>query len=224
MTRYYNTLLQEKVKISLMEQFILIASAHFIALLSPGVDFVYILKSATSYRFSVAIGSAFGIAVSNGIYILLTLLGYAKVITNSEFLVLCIQIIGGLYLCYLGIMILKVKNNQIKIDKNNQQSNFSKEFMYAFLTSMLNPKISLFYISLFTLIIDPKTALTIQVWYGVWMFFAVLFWDLFLIYLINRHLAKNIIFALKSIEKVIGIILLCMGIGLLMQIRSLFIF
>lgn len=43
--------------------------AHFLALISPGPDFLLIVKSAVRNKKTQAIGVAFGIASANAIYI-----------------------------------------------------------------------------------------------------------------------------------------------------------
>ena len=60
----YNVCYTKLLRIAPMNEFYIIAMAHFIALLSPGVDFIYILKSSTSNRFAIASGASFGIAFS----------------------------------------------------------------------------------------------------------------------------------------------------------------
>ena len=41
-----------------LNEFIIIAVAHFVALISPGADFVYVLNSALSNKPKVAIGAS----------------------------------------------------------------------------------------------------------------------------------------------------------------------
>ncbi len=199
-----------------LHEFILIAVAHFIALLSPGADFIYLLNSSINHRPKVAIGASLGIALSNGFYIMLCLLGYATVFSQSELLMNMIRIIGGGYLLYLGFIILKTKNgitNSTSIYK--VQSTFIKEAGRGFYLSFLNPKISIFYISLFTLAVSPKTPLKIQLFYGIWMFLMVFLWDSILVLLLNKQGIKEKILSFIHIQKVMGILLLVIGCGLL---------
>ena len=55
--------------------FVTVAIAHFLALLSPGPDFVLVTKSALQNKKSTAIGVASGIASANALYIALCLIG-----------------------------------------------------------------------------------------------------------------------------------------------------
>lgn len=69
--------------ISLTSIFITVALAHFLALLSPGPDFLLIVKSAISNKTKNAIGVALGIAIANAVYIALCLVGVGSILASS---------------------------------------------------------------------------------------------------------------------------------------------
>lgn len=54
-----------------MPSFLLIASAHFLALLSPGPDFFLVARSALAAGWRTASGACLGIALANGLFIVL---------------------------------------------------------------------------------------------------------------------------------------------------------
>lgn len=194
-------------------EFMAIMTIHFIALLSPGADFVYLLNSALSNRVKIAIGASLGIALSNGFYILLCLLGYATIFSQSTLLLVGIKIIGGFYLLYLGVQIVKSKSISLKATKTTNSS-FLKEVIRGFYISFLNPKISLFYISLFTLAISKSTPFYIQLAYGAWMFLLVFIWDTLLVILISKKGLKDKILSLSKINFLLGSLLVLMGLSL----------
>lgn len=197
-------------------EFIIIAVAHFIALLSPGADFVYLVNTSIKNKPKVAIGASLGIALSNGFYIMLCLLGYATILSQSKFLMSIIRIIGGGYLLYLGIVILKTKNDAINANAVfTNQSTFIKELLRGFYLSFLNPKISIFYISLFALAISKETPLMVQLLYGIWMFLVVFLWDSMIVLLLNKKELKKKILSFVYMQKIMGILLLAIGGGLI---------
>jgi threonine/homoserine/homoserine lactone efflux protein len=199
-----------------LNEFMIIVVAHFIALLSPGADFVYLINTSINNKPKIAIGASLGIALSNGFYIMLCLLGYATVFSQSEFLMSMIRIIGGGYLLYLGLKILKTKSNILNGDGVLiNQSTFIKEVGRGFYLSFLNPKISIFYISLFALAISKDTPLMVQLLYGVWMFLFVFVWDSMLVLLLNKKELKEKILSLIHMQKIMGILLLLIGGGLI---------
>ncbi|SUX75874.1 LysE-family transporter [Citrobacter freundii] len=53
-----------------------LALAHFVALLSPGPDFFLLVGYAIRYRIRGSAGLCVGIAIGNGLYILLAIIGW----------------------------------------------------------------------------------------------------------------------------------------------------
>lgn len=66
-----------------MSLFLLIASTHFLALLSPGPDFFLIARSTLAQGRWVASGACAGVALANGLYISLALTGFARMNAGS---------------------------------------------------------------------------------------------------------------------------------------------
>src|SRR3546814_10805338 len=60
-----------------MQQFIIIAAAHFLALLSPGPDFFLVARTSLSTSWRIASGACLGIAVANGVFIVAAFAGTA---------------------------------------------------------------------------------------------------------------------------------------------------
>lgn len=60
--------------------------AHFLALISPGPDFLMMVRSALRNSRRRAIGMALGIALANGIYIVLCIIGVGAAVAHSLWL------------------------------------------------------------------------------------------------------------------------------------------
>lgn len=98
----------------LFSVFVTVAIAHFLALLSPGPDFVLIVKSAIKNGPQKSIGVAAGIASANALYIALCLIGVGSLLASSVIIMIILKIAGGLFLIYLAIMALRAKKNDYK--------------------------------------------------------------------------------------------------------------
>lgn len=96
---------------SLWGIFVTVAIAHFLALLSPGPDFVLVVKSAIKNNGKNAIGIALGIALANALYITLCLVGVGSILAASIFVMVGLKIIGGLFLIYLAIQALRARKS-----------------------------------------------------------------------------------------------------------------
>jgi len=191
--------------------FITLALAHFVALLSPGVDFFIILSNSSKYGKLSGIITSVGIAIANLVYILLALLGIS-LIKENENIFLVIKLLGSLYLVYIAFMLLKTKKRELFENeqiKSKKQKNIIKYFSMGFLSAILNPKNSIFYFTMFSISINNTTPLFVQSFYALWMFLAVLFWDIFIVYLVTSKKSKLFLEKYSNkVEKVCGLILL----------------
>ena len=201
-----------------LDEFLIVSAAHFLALLSPGPDFVLIVRSSLVFRFRVASGVCLGIALANAFYIALCLISIQS-LSKVAGLYDVIKYLGAAYLMYLGYRLLSSKSSGYIIEQSNPShstnSTFFRELGSGLMASLLNPKISLFYLSLFTLVIDANTPMLIQASYGIWMFSTVLFWDLLLTRFIGSKSIK-VFFKhfICKVEKVCGLFLVGLGLKL----------
>src|SRR5690606_6440520 len=82
-----------------MQQFLIIAAAHFLALLSPGPDFFLIARTSLSSGWRVASGACAGIALANGVFIAAAFAGTAALRPDGV-LFTALQAAGCAYLLY----------------------------------------------------------------------------------------------------------------------------
>ncbi len=208
--------------------FLSVAGAHFLALLSPGVDFVLIVKSGLSKPLSRAFGVALGISAANGLYILLCLAGLASLVAASPALLGGIRIAGGLYLVWLGVHALCSRRSgvDVRVDAgavpstenpgNRKGIVWGSEFFTGLGSSVLNPKLPLFYLGLFSLIAEAGTSSVYRLLLGLWMTAVVLVWDSFILFILTRDRFRfAFLRRVRLIDLVSGSILALVGIRVL---------
>lgn len=207
------------MEIGLVSIFAAVAIAHFLALLSPGPDFILVVKSALKGNRKNAIGVALGIATANAVYIGLCLIGVGAILASSVSLMIALKVIGGLFLIYLAFHALKAPKNayqNLTVDSENvpilSSFSFLKEFVTGFLSGILNPKNLLFYLSLFTVALTPEINFQFKLILGVWMTLVVFLWDVTIIYLLSRDsVRKKFTKVAFYIDKITGVILCAIG-------------
>lgn len=205
--------------------FLLIASTHFLALLSPGPDFFLIARSTLAHGRPVATGVCAGVAVANGIYISLALTGFARMSATSP-LFLLLQGAGGLYLLYLGVKFLQAARQPTlqRISATGASAGgWWHHAVLGLLSGLLNPKNALFYASLASVLASSRASTGLHVFLGLWMFLVVLIWDLFITVLIGHpHWQQRIQRHLPRIEQLCGLLLcLIAAAALLNMIRHI---
>ncbi len=87
-----------------------------------------------------------GILVSNFTMVVLISFGLGTVIKDSQYIVQFIACAGALYLFYLGVQSFVNSFKQSASSRNNEKSR-NLPFVKGFLTSITNPKLSLFYVA-----------------------------------------------------------------------------
>ena len=199
------------------QQFLIIAGAHFLALLSPGPDFFLIVRSAVINGARVASGVCVGIALANGVYIALAISGVA-VLQEVAGLFVVLKWAGCAYLAWLGWRFLTVRGEALAPELSAEQArcgNWWRECRVGFLSGILNPKNSLFYASLFSLGFERDTALGVQLAYGVWMFAAVLIWDLCIARAAGHPpVVRRFMAHVRKVERITGVVLLGIAAGI----------
>lgn len=205
--------------VNLLGIFVTVAVAHFLALLSPGPDFVLVVKSAIRNEGKNAIGVALGIASANALYIGLCLIGVGSILAASATVMIVLKVIGGLFLIYLAVQALRASKSSYKsLDiaeqphSNKVKATFFKEFITGFMSGILNPKNLLFYLSLFTVVLTPEVGLAFKLGLGIWMTAIVFLWDLSIIFLLSTPKVRSKFTKLAYyIDKITGAILGIIG-------------
>ena len=205
---------------NLLSIFITVGVAHFLALLSPGPDFVLIVKSAIKNDSKDAMGVALGITIANAVYISLCLIGIGSILAASALLMIILKIIGGLFLIYLAVQALQARKtsySQLDINEsistNVTNTTFLKEFVAGFISGIFNPKNLLFYLSLFTVVLTPEVSFAFKLSLGVWMTIVVFLWDTSIIFLLStRKVRQKFTQAAYYIDKITGALLGIIGV------------
>ncbi|MDK1289478.1 LysE family translocator [Pseudoalteromonas umbrosa] len=162
-----------------LDEFLIIAVAHFFAVASPGPDFAIVLKQSVQQGRRNALYTSAGVGLGIFVHVSYCLLGVALVLSKSPDLFNLFKYAAGAYLAYMGVQALRAQKNvepmaSIEGGQNNE-SDF-KALRRGFLVNALNPKATLFFLSLFTLMIDPETPQAVQIFYGLYMALATWIW------------------------------------------------
>ena len=202
-------------------QFISIATIHLFAVMSPGPDFIIIVRQSISSGRRSALMTSLGIGIGILMHITLCIFGLGMIIKESDLLFKVIQIIGSLYLAYLGVISIISKDSSNNSNYNDElHFNSFQSFKLGFLTNILNPKATLFFLSLYTMIIANNTPFQFQILFGLWMSFATGLWFAFLsLILTNKSIFAKIEFISTKIQRITGLILIIFSIKLLFSIQ-----
>jgi len=127
----------------------------FLALVSPGPNFVLTTSAAVSKSRCHALWTACGIAMGSIVWAGAAALGIASVFEALPVLGHMLKVLGVGYLIYLGIKLLRSKGFQPSADQNADAKSESRGFWRGFLVNMTNPKSAVYYASVFAAFLTP---------------------------------------------------------------------
>ncbi|WP_261303860.1 LysE family translocator [Paenibacillus andongensis] len=187
--------------------------------LIPGADTMYVMGRSISQGRNAGIYSVYGIISGSLIHTLLVAFGLSIILTKSLLLFNIIKIVGVIYLVYLGIKMLLDKSNvNFSAASESNKQNISKIYTQGLLTSLTNPKVSLFFIAFLPQFIDKKASGPIPfIILGLTFTFTGLLWCLFIAYF-SSYITKKVRGSAKIgtvLNKITGIIFIGMGLKLL---------
>lgn len=207
-----------------MQPFLMIAAAHFLALLSPGPDFFLVARTALASNWRIASGACLGIALANGVFIVAAFAGTALLAPGSALFV-ALQLAGCGYLLYLGALFIRhagatplqqTPGRQGAGQTASAARLWWRAAVMGFVSGILNPKNALFYASLAAMLTGPYASAGWKAFYGAWMFAMVLLWDLLVATLIgNQAVLRRFARALPWLERISGALLIALALGVL---------
>ena len=197
-----------------MREFLAIATAHFLALLSPGQDFFLLVRASVRHGTKAGLACAAGIALANGMWIALTLAGL-ELIRDFGPVMTVLRLFGGGLLIWLGWGFLTAQHSPQPLAAETAPR---PAFWMGCLSGLGNPKNGIFYTGLFSFVVAPTTSLDIRALYGVWMVGAVLAWDAVISLWLGHPRQQQWLGRWQGrIEQGAGAILIILGVGMTLR-------
>ena len=166
-----------------LEVFIALASIHLVAVIIPGPDFTLVARYSLVYGRRTALPAACGIGSGILVHILYSIVGLGILIATHPLIFNIFKMIGAAYLFFIAYQSWSRSKRQQTTETIEARANpsYTEAFRTGFLTNALNIKASMFFFTLFILLID-NSPLVLQILYGIYMavatalYFAILTW------------------------------------------------
>jgi threonine efflux protein len=137
-----------------MSLFITIAIVQIIALMSPGPDFFFVSQTAVSRSRHEAMAGVVGITLGVAMWAALALLGLQLLLHRVIWLERLITIGGGLYLCWMGIKMLRGALAAPKASAAEPTvqvyAGALRSLRNGLFTNLANPKVVIYFGSIFS--------------------------------------------------------------------------
>ena len=118
---------------------------------SPGPSLAVVLRNTMIGGRSRGLACAVGHGIGFGFYAVSVVFGLVVIMENNPDVFTLMQIIGGLFLLYLGIGMIRSEETVI-VQSEGKREGFFEGFFIAF----LNPKIAVFMLAVLSSVLDPS--------------------------------------------------------------------
>jgi RhtB (resistance to homoserine/threonine) family protein len=206
------------------DEFFTILVIHNLSLMSPGPDFAIVSRNSLTATRKTGLFTALGITVGLTMHIFYCLVGIGILISQSKTIFTLIQYAGAAYLCFLGCKGLLSKPMQGESSSPIHKESISNiaAFRQGLLTNILNPKCTVFFLSVLSVMISPSTPTWVQGVYAIGMLGSTFIWFSFVAWLFSNPLLQKKLESKKHwIDRSIGSFLILLSLYLLKNIINI---
>ena len=191
---------------------------HLVALVSPGPDFVVVCRNSLLYSRTIGIYTAVGFGLGICVHISYAVFGLSWLIANNELIFTVIQYLGAFYLMLIGIQSLRSFQSQIGQQTTTYSSRISpfRAVRIGFITNVLNPKATLFFLGLFSTMLNPTVGeLTLVVIAVLLVVTTILWFSLVALLISHTRFTTGLKRYEKTAHQFFGVLLIGIGVIIL---------
>lgn len=199
-----------------LNEFLTLAVIGFLGAISPGPDFIVVTQHSLQHGKKSGVYTALGIALGCLVHVSYCVIGIGIIVSKSVLAFNIIKYLGAAYLIYLGCKGLfsraSTTSTLSSIPTASKALSSSKAMARGFWVNVLNPKATLFFLSVFSQVIDPETPRAVQALFGIefslisFIWFGTLAWIL-----THDSLKQKLTSSQKYIDKMLGGALVALG-------------
>lgn len=162
---------------------------HVAAMVSPGPNFLLVSQLAASDRTRSAVFAALGVATGATLWATCAVLGVHVVFAVFPGLRLALQVAGGVYLLYLAIRLWR-SSGAAPVARASSVSSWTG-FRRGVLTNITNPKVALFFSSVFAASFPAAPSPILQASVVAMVAVNAVCWHTLLAYLFSRERVRT---------------------------------
>ena len=193
--------------------FITVAIVGALAVISPGPDFVLVVRNSLLYSRRAGFHTTAGIVLGNLWWVAASITGISCVIAKSPAIFSTLKLAGALYLVYLGCKALTAKADTKTMHSATGKTTVitaADAFKMGLFTNLSNPKAALFFISFFSAFITPGTSVLTRYFYGTEIVLIALLWFALLAALLSLTGVRTVFTRASTLlERCTGAVLFC---------------
>ena len=175
---------------------------------SPGPSLAVVLRNTMIGGRSRGLACAVGHGIGFGFYAVSVVFGLVAIMDSNPNLFTLMQILGGLFLLYLGIEIIRSEEKEIEHSEGKREG-----FVEGFFIAFLNPKIAVFMLAVLSSVLDPSmSSETKWIIAGMGMTIDTVWYVLVALVLSNSSMLTKIEKNQRLLNLMTGILMICLAI------------
>ena len=189
-----------------------------IGAMSPGPSLALVIRNNITFNRLAGIMTSIGHGLGIAVYATMAVFGLGLILQTNQNLFLIIQILGLIFLFFLGILFI-FQNKSKEITKENQNQNQINSFFQGFLIAVINPKILIWFTAIYSQFISIESSLAFNIILISTASIVDAIWYIIISIMITGYGVKSFLIDKKQlIQKSTGFILLIISLSLLYNI------
>lgn len=194
-----------------------ILAALTAGVVSPGPSFVMVARMAAAASRSRALGASLGMGAGGVLFAAAALLGLKSVLHAVPALYVALKVLGGLYLCYLGVLIFKCARQPLAVeDVPSGRAAPKRSFLLGLATQVSNPKTAIVYASVFAAFLPPHFSVAFVLALLTLVFLVEAGWYALVALALSSPVPQRAYLSCKAtVDRVAGAVLFGLGLRLI---------
>ncbi|MCH1527370.1 MAG: LysE family translocator [Candidatus Poseidoniaceae archaeon] len=175
---------------------------------SPGPSLAVVLRNTMIGGRGRGLACAVGHGIGFGFYAISVVFGLVIIMENNPDVFTIMQIIGGVFLLYLGIDMIRSEAKEIEFSDGKREG-----FVEGFFIAFLNPKIAVFMLAVLSSVLDPTMSNdTKWVIAGMGMTIDTIWYVLVALVLSNSNMLSKIKNNQRALNVITGVLMIGLAI------------
>jgi threonine/homoserine/homoserine lactone efflux protein len=197
-------------------------SICLLASMVPGLSFALVLRNSVNTNRMAGIWTALGLALGMAVHATFLIIGLSTLLMSHAVFYKALQLSGAIYLAYIGYQSLFLAKAQRKTDIDMgiplQQYSRTKALLTGIFTNLLNPKVIIFFLALFSQFLTPAMPTSMRWLYGLSAVMVEFLW-FSLVAILFTHARWRYGFKTYAfwLERLSGLILLLLSLNIATQ-------
>ncbi|EBA01324.1 LysE family translocator [Marinobacter sp. ELB17] len=147
-----------------IELWLAFVAASAVLLIIPGPTILTVISYSMAHGRRANVSLVAAVALGDSTALVVSLLGLGALLATSAFWFTVVKLVGGLYLLYLGIKLLRAGISSTELAAPVAPGSRWRLFANTYLVTALNPKGIVFFVAFLPQFISPRGAVTQQLW------------------------------------------------------------